>query len=122
MRAKDPTFAMQEAQRALDLDPKNVDANMLVAAKRASDGDVDGALKQLSALNASDPSEELRISLEKKTQIFPQKGNIAKAETLLRKLIADNPKNNGLRAQLVQLYLSSKRFDDAERELRSIAD
>ena len=65
--------------------------------------------------------KRLRISLEK-IQILARKGDIAQAEALLRKLIADNPKDDRLRAQLVQLYLSSKRFDDAERELRSIAD
>jgi tetratricopeptide (TPR) repeat protein len=121
MRAKDPAGAMREAQRALDIDPKNVDANLLVAAKKASDGDADGALKQLSALSGSDPSDELRIALEK-VQILARKGDFSQAEALLRRLVADNPKDDRLQAQLVQLYLSSKRFDDAERELRTIAD
>jgi cellulose synthase operon protein C len=121
IRSGDPNGAMREAQRALEIDPKNVDANLLVAAKKATDGDNDGALKQLGAFNVSDPSENLRISLER-IQILARKGDTAQAEALLRKLIADNPKNDRLRAQLVQLYLSSKRFDDAERELRLAAD
>jgi hypothetical protein len=44
------------------------------------------------------------------------------AEAPLRKLITQNPKEGGLRAQLIQLYISTKRFDDAERELRATAN
>jgi len=33
-RENDATAAIQEAQRALEIDPQNVDANLLVAAKR----------------------------------------------------------------------------------------
>jgi tetratricopeptide (TPR) repeat protein len=121
VRGGDPNGATREAQRALEIDPKDIDANLMVAAKKASDGDSDGALKQLEALSGRDGSEELRIALEK-IQILARKGDIAQAEALLRKLIADNPKDDRLRAQLVQLYLSSKRFNDAERELRSVAD
>jgi cellulose synthase operon protein C len=121
LRQNDAAAAVQEAQRALVIDPQNVDANLLVVAKKANDGDVDGALTQLARLNVADPSEQLRISQEK-IQILIRKGDVAQAESLLQKLIADNPKDDRLRAQLIQLYLSSKRFDDAERELRLIAD
>jgi cellulose synthase operon protein C len=119
-RENDAAAAIREAQRALDIDPQNVDANLLVAAKKASDGDVDGALAQLARSSTSDPSDQMRLSLEK-IQILVRKGDTAQAEGLLRKLITDHPKDDRLHAQLVQLYLSSKRFDDAERELRSIA-
>jgi tetratricopeptide (TPR) repeat protein len=119
VRENDAAAAIREAQRALDIDPQNVDGNLLVAAKKASDGDIDGALAQLARSSASDPSEQMRVSLEK-IQILVRKGDTGQAEGLLRKLITDNPKDDRLRAQLVQLYLSSKRFDDAERELRSI--
>jgi tetratricopeptide (TPR) repeat protein len=121
LRENDPAAAVREAQRTLDIDPQNIDANLLIIAKKASDGDVDGALAQLNRLGASDPSEQTRISLEK-IQILVRKGDTSQAESLLRRLVADNPKDSRLRAQLVQLYLTSKRFDDAERELRSVAD
>ena len=121
LRQNDAAAAVKEAQRALEIDPQNVDASLLVVAKKASDGDVDGALAQLARLNTADPSEQLRIAQEK-IQIFVRKGDAPQAENLLRKLIADNPKDDRLRSQLIQLYLSSKRFDDAERELRSVAD
>jgi cellulose synthase operon protein C len=121
LRDNDVAAVVREAQRALDIDSQNIDANLLIAAKKAGDGNVDEALTQLGRLGASDPSDLLRIELEK-IQILVRKGDTVQAEGLLRKLIANNPKDDRLRAQLVQLYLSSKRFDDAERELRSIAD
>src|SRR5207237_10669143 len=121
LRTKDLAGAMREAQRALEIDSKNIDASMLVAAKKAADGDADGGLKLLNALSADDHRDELRISLQK-DQIFVRKGDVPQAEALLRKLIAENPNEAALRAQLIQLYISAKRFDDTERELRASAD
>src|SRR6267378_5630 len=121
LQSKDPVGAVREAQRALEIDSRNVDATMLVAAKKVADGDTDGALKLLNALPATDSQDQLRISLQK-GQIFVRKGDVPQAEALLRKLIAENPKERTLRAQLIQLYISAKRFDDAERELRATAN
>src|SRR6266436_395539 len=120
LRTNDPAGAVREAQRALEIDSRNVDATMLVAAKKVADGDADGALKLLNALPAGDPQDELRISLQK-AQVYARKGDVPQAEALLRKAITQNPKE-GLRAQLIQLYISTKRFDDAERELRATAN
>jgi cellulose synthase operon protein C len=120
LRTNDPAGAVREAQRALEIDSKNIDATMLVAAKKVADGDADGALKLLNALPATDSQDQLRISLQK-AQIFVRKGDVPQAEALLRKLITENPKDSTLRAQLIQLYVSAKRFDDAERELRATA-
>jgi tetratricopeptide (TPR) repeat protein len=120
LRAKDPAGAIREAQRALEIDPKNLDANLLVAAKRTADGQSDAALKLLSELQASDPQDELRIA-QQKVQILIRKGDLAQAETLLRKLINENSNVAGLRGQLIQLYMSAKRFDEVERELRSMS-
>jgi tetratricopeptide (TPR) repeat protein len=118
LRAKDPAGAIREAQRALEIDPTNIDANLLVAAKRTADGQSDAAMKLLSELQASDPQDELRIA-QQKVQILIRKGDVAQAETLLRKLISENRNVAGLRAQLIQLYMSAKRLDDVERELRT---
>jgi cellulose synthase operon protein C len=121
LRANDPAGAIREAQRALEIDPKNIDSSLLIAAKKAGDGDTDGALKLLNTLPANDPQDELRISLQK-VQVFVRKSDVPQAEALLRKLIAENPKVGALRAQLIQLYISGKRFDDVERELRTMAN
>ena len=121
LRTNDPAGAVREAQRALEIDGTNVDATMLVAAKKLADGDADGALKLLNALPTVDPREELRVSLQK-VQVYARKGDVPQAEALLRTLIAKNPNEGALRTQLIQLYISAKRIDDAEREMRVFAD
>ena len=54
LRTNDPAGAVREAQRALEIDSRNVDATMLVAAKKVADGDPDGALKLLNAVRPED--------------------------------------------------------------------
>jgi tetratricopeptide (TPR) repeat protein len=119
-RTKDISGAVREAQRAIEIDPKNFDALMLMASKKLSDGDADGALQLLNAAPL-DPKTETQISLLK-IQAFARKNDLPQAETLLRKLIVQNPEQRTFRNQLVQLYIAGRRFDDAEKELRSIAD
>jgi pentatricopeptide repeat protein len=121
VRTKDPVGAVREAQRAVEIDPGNVDATMLLASNKLANGDTDAALKMLNALPAEDQKSDARIPLAK-VQVYARKGDLPQAEKLMKQLIADNPKDTGLRNQLVQLYISGKRFDDAERELRTIAD
>jgi cellulose synthase operon protein C len=121
LRTKDTAGAMREAQRAAEIDPTNVEATILLASKKTADGDPDGALKLLNGLSANDQQNEARISLAK-IQAFVRKGDVPQAESLIKKLIAENPKEVNLRGQLIQLYVSAKRFDDAERELRVLAD
>jgi cellulose synthase operon protein C len=118
LRTRDTAGAEREAQRAIEIDPKNVDATVLLASAKTAKGDSDGALKMLTALPADN---DAKVSLAK-VQAFSRKGDIPQAEGLLQKLIADNPKELALRGRLIQLYLSNKRFDDAERELRAVAD
>ena len=117
LRTNDRAGAMREAQVAYDIDPKNVDAVSLLASKKSVDGDPDGALKLLDSLTI-DPDNETRISLQK-LQIYAKKGDSAKAEGLLRKLIALNPSEQAYRAQLVQSLVAQRRFDEAENELRA---
>ena len=119
VRTKDTAGAVREAERALQIDPHNVDAITLVAAKRASEGDAVAALKLLDTAPI-DPKNELRVSLQK-IQVLAQKQDLPKAEELLRALIAKNPEEPSLRPQLIQLLIAEKRFDEAEKELRAIA-
>jgi len=120
LRTKDNAGALREARRAAEIDPTNIDATIVLASNKTADGDTDGALKLLDALPAND-QQAAQVSLAK-AQAFARKGDTSQAATLLQKLIADNPKAANLRGQLIQLYIASKRFDDAERELRTLAD
>jgi Tfp pilus assembly protein PilF len=121
-KSKDPAGAMREAQRALEIDSKNVEASLLVASQKASDGDADDALKLLNNLQPEKPDEKLRVGLEK-AQILAHKKDLPQAELLLKSLIGENPGTaKTLRNDLVQLYVLGKQFDDAERELRTAAN
>ncbi|WP_213773870.1 tetratricopeptide repeat protein [Bradyrhizobium sp. dw_78] len=119
LRTRDTAGAEREAQRAIAIDPSNIDATVLLASTRTANGDSDSALKMLNALPAQD--NDPKISLVK-VQAYARKGDLPQAEGLLKKLIADNPKETSLRGQLIQFYIASRDFDDAEHELRTVAD
>ena len=116
-KLSDPAGALKEARRSMEIDANNVDAVAYVAAAKASEGDADGALKLLDTLHP-EPQEEARITLEK-VRILLRKGDLQKAEPLLRKLIAQDPNQPAYRNQLIQVLMTQRRFDDAEKELRA---
>src|SRR5450631_191857 len=118
-KTNDVSGAVHEAQRALEIDPKNVEASMLMAAKKLSDGDAAGALQLLNSVPA-DPKTDTQITLLK-IQAFALRNDLPQAGTLLQGLIAQHPDERAYRNQLIQLYIAQKRFDDAEKELRSTA-
>jgi len=117
LKTNDGPGAVREAQRAFEIDPSNVDAVSLLASKKLSDGDADGAMKLLDTIPV-DPKDETRISLQK-MQIYARKGNLPQAESLLRKVISLNPKEAAYRAQLIQLLIAQRKFDEAEKEFRA---
>jgi cellulose synthase operon protein C len=116
-RTNDPAGALKEAQRAMEIDPNNVEAVGYVAARKAAGGDADGALKLLDALHPN-PKDEPRIDAEK-IQILLRKGDLQKAEPLLRKVVAQDPKQPALRNELIQVLIAQRRFDEAEKEFRA---
>jgi pentatricopeptide repeat protein len=120
LKTKDSSGAFREAQKAYEIDPSNVDAVSLLASKKLADGDEDGALKLLDGLTV-DPKDETRVSLQK-MQIYAKKGDLPRAETLLRKVISLNPKEASYQSQLIQLLMAQRKFDDAEREFRARAE
>lgn len=120
LRTKDGAGAVREAQRAFEIDPGNVDAVSLLASKKLSDGDADGALKLVNSINV-DAKDESRIALQK-MQIYAKKGNLPEAESQLRKVISLNPKEPAYQSQLIQLLVAQRRFDEAEKELRARAE
>jgi cellulose synthase operon protein C len=117
---KDPAGAFQEAQKALEIDPQNVEAIVLVSATKLSRGDAQGALKLLDSVpvvSRDDPQVALL-----KVQALARKGDLPGAEGVLRTAVAKNPHHPALRNQLVQLYVAEKHFDQAEGELRAVAE
>jgi cellulose synthase operon protein C len=117
LKTSDHAGATREAEQAFEIDPANVDAASLIAAKKLADGDADGALKLLESLHV-EPKDETRIALEK-MQIYGKKGDLPAATQVLRKLIALNPGETVFRAQLIQFLIAQKQYDEAEKELRA---
>jgi cellulose synthase operon protein C len=117
LRTNDSAAALREAQRAFEIDPSNGDAITVLASKKQSDGDLDGALKLLDGV-ATGSKDETRAVLQE-VQIYSRKGDLAKAETLLRGVIAQNPTVPAYQTSLIQLLLAQKKFDEAEKELRA---
>lgn len=116
MRTRDGGRAVTEAQRAFEIDPGNVDAVTILASKKVSEGDSEGALKLLNTLRGN-AKEETQILLLM-TQIYGSRGDLKQAEASLRKLIALNPVEPKYQAEIIQLLLTQKRYDEAETEFR----
>ena len=112
--------AVTEAQTALDLDPLNPEAIVVLAAYRLAHGDPDGALVMLDR-DPDKHAKDLGIQLFK-LKVLETKGDVDKIEPLLNQLIENFPQELGFRKLLVQFYLQQHRQDDAEKTMRAIAD
>ncbi|KRR27890.1 hypothetical protein CQ14_08615 [Bradyrhizobium lablabi] len=119
LRTNDNPGAIREAQRAYEIDPANIDAISLLASKKVADGDLDGGLKLLDSVPAD--KDEARITLQK-IDTYARKKDLGKAEELLRKLIAQNPREAAYQAQLLQFLIAQRKFVEAEKEFRARAE
>ena len=115
--------AVREAQTALELDPANADALMVLAVDRVGSGDAKGALSLLegaSVADGKDPENNLGLQLLK-IKLFGQTGDLKSAEAALKKLVELNPQEIGYRKLLINFYVEQRRTDDAEKEMRALA-
>src|SRR6202171_533350 len=119
----DHAEAVREAQTALELDPPNADALMVLAVDRLGRGDAKGALALLqdpSVAHAKDLEGNLGVQLLK-IKLFGQTGDLKSVEAALKKLVELNPQELGYRKLLINFYVEQRRTDDAEREMRALA-
>ncbi|MDR1968817.1 MAG: tetratricopeptide repeat protein [Burkholderiaceae bacterium] len=108
--------ARKEAERTRQIDPANVEATLLLVAGGYADIDAQAALKLLDTLPAD--KADTRVALAK-TQAYLRINQPAQAETILRKLVADDPKNPVFRNDLVRVLIATKHSDEAEKVLRA---
>src|SRR3974377_736431 len=121
LKLKDNVGAKREAQAALDIDPNNAEALIVLAMERSASGDSQGGLLILNRPGLThEKDDELAIQLLK-LRLYEQAGDLNQQETLIRKLVDIYPKVPVFRISLVKIYIDQKRFDDAEKELREIA-
>ena len=119
VRMKDTANGVAEAQKAIEINPAEIDAALLLSAEKLSRGDADGALEPLVASPIAS-KDDFRVNLLK-VQIFARKNDLPQAESILRKLIGQKPQDTMLRSQLIQIMGAQRRFDEAETEMRAIA-
>jgi cellulose synthase operon protein C len=116
---KDFPNAVIEAQKAIAIDPGEIDAALLLSAEKLLRGDTDGALQPLLAEQIAS-KDDFRVN-SLKVQIFVRKNDLVQAESILRRLIDQRPQETVLRSQLVQILNSQRRYEEAETEMRAIA-
>jgi cellulose synthase operon protein C len=111
--------AIIEAEKAIEIDPGEIDAALFLSAEKLFRGDTDGALQPLLAAPIAS-KDDFRVNALK-AQIFVRKNDQGQAESILRRLIEQRPQETLLRSQLVQILGTQRRFDEAEAEMRAIA-
>jgi tetratricopeptide (TPR) repeat protein len=118
LRQKDTANAIAEARGALEIDPRNSGALIVLASERFNQGEPKAALEILD----TDPkfhAKDLGIQLFK-LLIFRQTQDWRDFESLLKAVIDDYPEELAFRKELVRLYVSQRRIDDAEKAQRAI--
>jgi len=118
-RLNRPDEAISAAKAALEIEPANVEATLVLAAERVAHGDTDGALMILDRDSAA-YKKNIGIQLFK-IKIFERIKNLPQVESALRELIEHYPQEPAFRKALIKLYVYQKRPDDAQRELRALA-
>ena len=123
LKLDNQTEAIHEAETALEFDPTNADALMLLAIDRLGKGDVKGSLSLLQdPAVAQEKNLENNVSFQLlKIKLLGQTGDSKGAEAALNKLVELNPLEPGYRKLLVNFYVEHRRTDDAEKELRGLA-
>jgi tetratricopeptide (TPR) repeat protein len=116
VQLKDPSEALTDAERAVQLAPTNEDAVSVLAGIYKSNGETDKAIALLQTAIKQIPSTvDLRLLL---AQLYAGAGQDAQAEALLVDLVRLNPTVKAHRFRLAQLYARLNKLNDAERILR----
>jgi tetratricopeptide (TPR) repeat protein len=110
--------AVAEAQKALEIDPANSGALIVLAAERLAHGEAKAALEFLDRGAAAHPKDIDILLL--KVAIFQQTQDLAKVESVLRTLTESYPEETQFRREMVRLYIFQHRNDEAESALKAI--
>jgi tetratricopeptide (TPR) repeat protein len=122
LKLHDPAEAVKQAQTALQLDPANGNALMVLALVKLDDGDAKAALSLLessSVTGAKALEDDAGLQLLK-VKLFQQIGDLASAEATLNQLVEMNPQNLDYRRLLISFYMDQRRIDQAEKALRAL--
>jgi tetratricopeptide (TPR) repeat protein len=118
LKLNDTDGAVREARAALKTDPANTTAMLVLASNAFAHGDPQGALTILNN-DALAKKNDLGVDIFR-LQILEKTNDLSKAEALLRRLEELYPKDAGFKKELIKLYVYQRRYDDAEKEQRSV--
>jgi tetratricopeptide (TPR) repeat protein len=125
----------EAAKRAIALAPRNDRAHLWLAINSGRIAEIKGVGRALALVGTIREESEtvLKINpanveglvlaggLAAQMPVF-MGGDRGKAETLFKRALEIDPRLTGGRLQLAQLYMATKRWPDAQRELQSIVD
>lgn len=112
---------LAEVDKALELDPDNVDGILLRAAADAIE-DLDKGIGTLDAAINRLPADKTRQLRELRVIMLSQGKRLNEVETGLRQLSDDFPEEQGYQFQLAQFYASQGRIDEADTLLRKVTE
>ncbi|MFI5309308.1 MAG: tetratricopeptide repeat protein, partial [Polyangiales bacterium] len=110
--------AIHEYQRALELEPQDVDAMFGMAMAQRKHGDLDQAEKSLNEIAKLSPG--YAGLAEQNGLLFESRGNFAKAVDAYTTALAKDPGDDGLLLRLGAAQVSSSQFDAAEQTLAKV--
>jgi len=117
-KLRDSAGAVRDAEEALKIDPQNTGAMMVLAGDHFARGDAKGALDILNSPSLA-KRDDVGVALFK-LQIFEKTQDLQQSEAVLQKLITQYPKELNFRRALIRLYVFQHRYEDAEKEQRSV--
>lgn len=107
--------AKTRADKALQINPKSADAQVLRANATAGLKDLDGAISEITEAIALDPSKaSTYANLGALEQL---RGNPAEAEAAYKKAVETDPKNVGAQLAYANFLLSTGRVPEAEKAI-----
>lgn len=119
LKLNDHNGAIQEARKALEIEPGNLDAIIVLASEKYLSDDPKGALQILEGVPPT-KNDELGVVLLK-VKIFEKLGDLQQFEAQLRRLVELRPDQVTFKTELVKFYVAQKRLDEAEKLMRSVA-
>lgn len=118
LKLQDVKAAINLANRALEKDSNNVDANVVLASERLLAGDATSAIKYLDRVLQND---ERNVGVQLiKVQALAKVADLDSAEQVLRRLTSLFPEEAAYRSMLVKFYLTHGMKGKAEAEQRAI--
>lgn len=118
LKLDDAPAAIKLAKQVLIKDPEYIDALIILASERLTEGD---ATKAVDYLNQGLKNNEKNVALQLiKITALEKLNKLNLVESTYKKLIDFYPEVRGFKTALAQFYLKSKRPNDAENIFREI--